>query len=160
DMPANGAVIIGAGVTLSALAAAIRTKIPALYEAIEEIATPQIRNHATVAGNLLQEKCCWFFRNGFQCYKRTGSPLAPCYAIEGDHRFYHAAIDGHRCQAVTPSDLAHVFVALDAVATVLGPDGTTRMIRIEDLYTGPGETVLRPRELVTKITIPAEAAAR
>ncbi len=61
----------------------------------------------------MQAKRCWFFRNGFDCYKRNGA-TSPCYAVTGDHRFQHAAIDAHRCQAVTPSDLATVLVALDA----------------------------------------------
>jgi CO/xanthine dehydrogenase Mo-binding subunit/CO/xanthine dehydrogenase FAD-binding subunit len=154
----GGRLSIGAGVTLSALAEELREKIPAAAQAIDEIASPQIRNVATVAGNLRQEKRCWFFRNGFNCYKRKGG-LAPCYAVMGDHRFYHAAIDGHRCQAVTPSDLATVLVALDASVTVRGPRGE-RVIRLEELYTGPGETAVGDDEVLTQVTIPVEALGR
>jgi CO/xanthine dehydrogenase Mo-binding subunit/CO/xanthine dehydrogenase FAD-binding subunit len=158
SVPAAGPIIVGAAVTLSDLANAVRTRIPALAEAIDEIASPQIRNVATVAGNLAQANRCWFFRNGFNCYKRKGRD-APCYAVLGDHRFYHAAIDGHRCQAVTPSDLATVLVALDATATITGPSGT-RELKIENLYAGPGELCLGDQEVLVRVAIPAEAADR
>jgi CO/xanthine dehydrogenase Mo-binding subunit/CO/xanthine dehydrogenase FAD-binding subunit len=151
-------IVFGAAVSLHDLAEAVRSRIPALAEAIDEIASPQVRNVATVAGNLAQANRCWFFRNGFNCYKRKGRD-APCYAILGDHRFYHAAIDGHRCQAVTPSDLATVLVALDATATITGPRGT-RELKIENLYTGPGEVALGDQEVLVQVTVPAAAAER
>lgn len=154
----DGSISAGGAVTLSKLAATLRAAIPALGEAIDEIATPQIRNMATLAGNLLQTKRCWFFRNGFNCYKRRGG-LAPCYAIRGDHRFYHAAIDGHRCQAVTPSDIATVLIALDAVAVVAGPNGT-RKVLLEELYVGPGETSLGEKDVLVEVHIPARAWRR
>ncbi|WP_412517299.1 molybdopterin-dependent oxidoreductase [Actinomadura madurae] len=150
----DGTVVIGAAVTLAELSARFAESVPALAEAAESIASPQVRNAATVAGNLLQAKRCRFFRNGFPCYKRNGAS-SPCYAILGDHRFHHAAIDGHRCQAVTPSDLATVLVALDASADL--SDG--RRIPIADLYTGPGETVLEPADLVVSVRIPEPGRA-
>ncbi len=148
---------IGAAVTLEALGAAVRGALPALADAIAQIASPQIRQVATLGGQLLQTNRCWFLRNGFDCYKRRGG-LAPCYAILGDHRFYHAALDGHRCQSVTPSDLAGVLTALDAVALVSGVDGHDRRIPFGALYTGPGETVLTSADLLTAVEIPAHAA--
>jgi CO/xanthine dehydrogenase Mo-binding subunit/CO/xanthine dehydrogenase FAD-binding subunit len=139
---------IGAAVTLADLAA--QPGVPrAVAEAIATIASPQVRNVATVGGNLVQAKRCWFFRNGFDCYKRNG-PLSPCYAVTGDHRFQHAVVDGHRCQAVTPSDLATVLLALDATV-----ETETRTVPVSAFYTGPGETVLRPGELITAVTVPA-----
>jgi CO/xanthine dehydrogenase Mo-binding subunit/CO/xanthine dehydrogenase FAD-binding subunit len=158
DIAADGSVSVGAAVKLDDLATAVREHLPGLAAAIGEIASPQIRNVATVAGNLRQDKRCWFYRNGFNCYKRKGA-LAPCYAILGDHRFYHAAIDGHRCQAVTPSDLATVLGALDATVTIVGARGR-RQCRLEELYVGPGETAVADDELITFIHIPAEAARR
>lgn len=120
--------------------------------AASSIATPQIRSMATVAGNLCQQKRCWFFRNGFDCYKR-GGVTCPCYAVLGDHRFYHAAIDGHRCQAVTPSDLATAFSCLDASILVAGKNGR-RSVAISDFFVGPGETALRSGELVVHVDVP------
>jgi CO/xanthine dehydrogenase Mo-binding subunit/CO/xanthine dehydrogenase FAD-binding subunit len=156
---AGGDISIGAAVKLSELANALRTKLPVIAETIDEIASPQVRNAATVAGSLGQWKRCWFFRNGFQCYKRTGLSTAPCYAIQGDHRFYHAVIDGHRCQAVTPSDLATTFTALDASVAIFGPSGE-RIIPATELYTGPGETCLSVNEVITRIVIPEQAVRR
>jgi CO/xanthine dehydrogenase FAD-binding subunit len=113
---------------------------------------------ATVAGNLCQRNRCWFFRSGFDCYKR-GGPTCPCYAVEGDHRFYHAVAGAHRCQAVTPSDLATTLTALDATVLVAGPGGR-RAMPIGEFFTGPGETVLKREELVTGVIVPATARAR
>jgi CO/xanthine dehydrogenase FAD-binding subunit len=150
----DGGLRIGAAVTLAELAAHPGLP-PAVTEAVATIASPQIREAATVAGNLVQAKRCWFFRNGFDCYKRNGA-TSPCYAVLGDHRFQHAAIDGHRCQAVTPSDLGTVFLALDAHVEIVRREA----VSMADFYTGPGETVLGPSDLVTALTIPAAALAR
>src|SRR5690606_34890447 len=127
----------------------------AVADAVESIASAQIRAVATVGGNLAQAKRCWFFRNGFDCYKR-GGVTCPCYAVQGDHRFYHAAIGGHRCQAVTPSDLATVFTALDAQVVLAGPKGH-RTVAIGDFYPGPGETFLRAGGMGTPVPGPAAA---
>jgi CO/xanthine dehydrogenase Mo-binding subunit/CO/xanthine dehydrogenase FAD-binding subunit len=155
---ANGTVHIGAAVTLAQLGEAFRGPLTIVADAVDTIAGTQIREMATVGGNLAQAKRCWFFRNGFGCYKRLGG-LAPCYAIEGDHRFYHAVIDGHRCQATTPSDLATVFQALDA-AVVLRSRHGERRVAMERFYIGPGETVLSSDEIIAAVELPASAAGR
>lgn len=153
--PALHEIRIGAAVTLGELHQfASEQGLGALARLIGLIANPQVRNMATVAGNLCQIKRCWFYRNGFNCYKRGGA-ARPCYAINGDHRFYHAVIDGHRCQAVTPSDLATAFLALDAVALVAGPEGERRL-PMADFYRGPGEPALGDREIVTEIRLPTK----
>ena len=150
---ADGGLRIGATVRLVDLADEVRgTSLEVVAEAIDQIANPQIRAMATVGGNLCQMNRCWFLRNDFLCYKR-GGVTCPCYAVEGDHRFYHAIIDGHRCQSVTPSDLGTVLPALDARITVRGPLGS-REVKAEDFYTGPGETVLRSGEYVEAVSIP------
>jgi CO/xanthine dehydrogenase Mo-binding subunit/CO/xanthine dehydrogenase FAD-binding subunit len=151
----RGDLHIGAAATLAELADA---GVPALAAAVATIASPQIRNAATVGGNLAQEKRCWFFRSGFPCYKRNGA-TSPCYAVAGDHRFHHAPIGAHRCQAVTPSDLATVLVGLDA-RVVLAQGSARRQVPIEAFYTGPGETCLRAGELVVEVAVPAAALLR
>ena len=149
---------IGAAVTLAELATWAADRVPMLDEAVATIASAQIREVATVGGNLGQEKRCWFFRNGFDCYKRGGASC-PCYAVDGDHRLHHAVIGAHRCQAVTPSDLATVFDALSARVVITGPSGS-REVAITSLYAGPGELDLAPGELVEAVQLPASALAR
>lgn len=152
DVLEGGDLRIGASVTLSELIAS--PDIPeVLRQAAVTIASEQIRNVATLGGNLVQAKRCWFFRNGFDCYKRAGV-TAPCYAVTGDHRFYHAAMGGHRCQAVSPSDLATALTALDA-RVVLDSSGGARTVEIGSFYRGPGETVLRRGEVVSAVIIGA-----
>ncbi|GAA4835220.1 hypothetical protein GCM10023201_24580 [Actinomycetospora corticicola] len=154
----SGVLHVGGAVTLAELAA--HPEAPsALTTAIGTIASPQIRNAATVAGNLVQAKRCWFFRNGFDCYKRNGA-TSPCYAVLGDHRFQHAAVGGHRCQAVTPSDLGTVLPVLDATLVLVGAQGTRRVVPATEFYSGPGETVLADGELVQEVRIPLVAGRR
>lgn len=130
-----------------------------LAELLDGLATPQIREMATVGGNLLQQKRCSFYRNGFNCYKRGGW-TCPCYAVLGEHRFHHAVLGAHRCQAVTPSDLATGLLALDADAHSSGPGPRRREVSIGSLYQGPGESALVPGELLTAVTVPAAARQR
>ena len=149
---------IGAGATLTRLIAELGDEVPAIADAAGSIASEQVRNVATLGGNLAQAKRCWFFRNGFDCYKR-GGPTCPCYAVLGDHRFHHAIVDAHRCQAVTPSDLATVLVALDATVT-LRSLARRREVPAAELYSGPGEIDFDDGEMITTATIGASAAAR
>lgn len=153
----RGDLAIGGAVTLAQLCA--HGEVDAvLKRTAEQIASPQIREAATVAGNLCQEKRCWFYRNGFDCYKRAGA-ARPCYAVLGDHRFYHAVMGAHRCQATTPSDLATTLLALDAELELRSSE-QTRRIPLGRLYRGPGETTRSPGELISTIIIPARARAR
>lgn len=145
---------LGAAVTLTELERWADGRIDLLAETTRTIASGQIREVATLAGNLAQQKRCWFFRNGFDCYKRGGASC-PCYAVTGDHRLHHAAIGAHRCQAVTPSDLATAFGALDAEVAVTGRDGT-RNLPIAELYEGPGELSLASDELIEAVLLPAD----
>tara|TARA_B110000116_G_scaffold150850_1_gene130462 strand:+ start:36 stop:716 length:681 start_codon:yes stop_codon:yes gene_type:complete len=107
---------------------------------------------ATVAGNLCQQKRCWFYRNDFNCFKRGGT-TCPCYAVDGDHRFYHAAVGAHRCQAVTPSDLATAFSTLDAMVIIARSTGQRQSVSMSSFYTGPGETALADGDIITAIEV-------
>lgn len=154
----RGTISIGAAVTLSQLQnhAGIRQWLPGLYDAIGQIATLQVRNRATVAGDLCQEKRCWFFRSATPCYRFSG-PSCPCYAVLGESR-HHSIIGAGRCAAPCVSDLAPILTALGACLHVVGPQGN-RVVLVEDLYVWAGETVLRRDEIITRIEIPAAAGA-
>ena len=147
---------IGAATTLSELAAnrLIVDQAPLIRDVVKQIAGEQIRNVATVASNLCQEKRCWFYRQGLNCYKRGGW-TCPCYAVAGDNRFYHAIFDAHRCQAVGPSDLAVALSALDGYVRSTGPSaGTGRRLEMDRLFTGPGETTLEHGEIIVDVVVP------
>ncbi|HEY1486920.1 MAG TPA: molybdopterin cofactor-binding domain-containing protein, partial [Micromonosporaceae bacterium] len=160
EQHSDGGWRIGAAVRLAELEHAVPDGGPAgaLAQTVATIASAQVREMATVGGNLCQQNRCWFYRNDFPCYQRSG-PAHPCYAVDGDHRFYHAAMDAHRCQAVTPSDLATTLSALDAVVLLDGPRGQ-RSTPVASLYSGPGQTVLRSDEIVVAVEVPAAAGPR
>jgi len=155
----DGMLTIGAAVTLSEAEAHLSgAALPgdrALAATLRAIATPQIRNMATLAGNLCQQNRCWFLRSGMDCFKRGGVGR-PCFAVTGDHRYFHAVVDAGRCQSVTPSDLATMLTALDAQIVIRGPKGQ-HVLSAAAFHTGPGETALRPGEIVSALRISAAA---
>lgn len=150
---------IGAGVKLNRLAGDddIADKLPILRSAINLIATNQIRNMATVGGNLCQQKRCWFFRNSLPCYKNKGA-TCPCFAVCGDNR-HHSIISAGRCNAPCPACLAPVLAVLDAIAVIRGPEGMRRLPMAE-FYTWSGEPAMTPQEILVAVEIPKAAEAR
>lgn len=137
---------------------------PAIAEALLKSASQQIRNMATMGGNLMQRNRCPYFRaeTELSCNKRR--PGSGCAAIAGEDRF--SVIFGRNGHCIAPhaSDLAVALAAFDAVIHVGGPSGQ-RVIPFADFYLPPGadparETVLDPGELITAITVPASRAAR
>jgi len=154
-------VTIGGLITLDALSAhpLIRKQYAVLAEAAEGVATPQIRNVATLAGNLNQRPWCWYYRNGFACLKNGGTT---CYSVTGENEF-HAIFGGGPSYIVHPSDTAPALVALDATFRIVGPDGERRVPAAE-FFTLPTvdparETVLKDGEVLAEIVVPARAAS-
>jgi xanthine dehydrogenase YagS FAD-binding subunit len=143
---------------------AVRRDYPALFQALLTSASAQIRNMASIGGNLLQRTRCPYFRAEVDVACNKRHPGSGCAALDGEDRF--AAIFGwsERCIATHPSDLAVALVALDAVVHVAGPGGA-RQIPVGDLHRLPGdtpehETVLEAGELITAIEVPASTLAR
>lgn len=157
---AAGGIVIGAGATNLAVAnhALVRTRYPVLSQAILSGATTQIRNMATVGGNLMQRTRCPYFMNPATgpCNKRV--PGSGCAARDGSHREHAVFGTGLPCIAVHPSDMAVALAALDAVVHVTGPDGA-RTIAIRDFYVLPAahpdrDTCVRPDELIVAVELP------
>ena len=160
----DGGVRLGAMVRNSDLAYEPRfaRTFPAVAEALLSGASAQLRNAATLGGNLMQETRCPYFQDlASACNRRQ--PGAGCDAREGENRLLAVLGWSEHCIATHPSDFAVPLVALDAVAEVEGPTGR-REIAIDSLHRLPGEepqrrTVLEPGELIVALKIPAEAAA-
>jgi xanthine dehydrogenase YagS FAD-binding subunit len=154
---ADGGVSIGGLITLEALSRhpQIRRQYAALAEAAESVATPQIRNAGTLAGNVCQRPWCWYYRNGFKCYKAGGNT---CYSISGENQF-HAIFGGGPSFIVHPSDTAPALVALDAKFRIAGPSGE-RTVNAAEFFTLPQkdparENVLAPDEVLASVHLPA-----
>ena len=160
----GGGLRIGAGVKNTAAAAdrRVRERYPLLSQAILAGASAQIRNMATVGGNLLQRtRCAYFYDDAARCNNR--SPGAGCDAVGGFNRINAILGASDACVATHPSDMAVALAALDAVATVEAQNGA-RDIPLVDFHLLPGdtpqvETALRPGELVTAVTLPPEGFA-
>jgi xanthine dehydrogenase YagS FAD-binding subunit len=158
--------VFGALAPMSEVAADRRLvrSYPALSESLWRAASQQVRNMATVGGNLLQRTRCPYFRGGdpFACNKR--SPGSGCDAIEGLNRG-HAVLGGSTsCVAVYPGHWAVALAAFEAQVDVVGPDGE-RTIGIGELHREPGdtphiETVLAPEELIVHIRVPTTRMGR
>jgi len=156
----NG-VTIGANMTLTEVIESkeLNERLPMLVNAAHSVASPLIRNFATLGGNINQRPRCWFLRGpDFHCYKKGGDT---CFSVTGDNRF-HAIIGGELCYIVHPSDTATALLALNAQAKIAGPDGE-RTVAFDNYFIGPRENVLRenvlkPDELMVEVFIPTPAA--
>jgi xanthine dehydrogenase YagS FAD-binding subunit len=161
----DGGLVIGATVRNTAVAGhpVVRDRYPLLAQAIVFGASGQIRNMATVAGNLMQRtRCLYFYDHAARCNKRA--PGAGCDAIGGFNRMHAILGASDSCIATHPSDMCVALAALDAKVNVVGPSGA-RSIAFEDFHRLPEdtphiETDLRPGELITGVEIPPLGFAR
>jgi xanthine dehydrogenase YagS FAD-binding subunit len=149
--------------TLSEIAAhpGIQQKYAALSDAAGHAATPQVRNMATLGGNLLQRPRCWYFRSSdFDC-KKKGSTSNECHAHTGENQ-YHAVINNSTCAMVHPSSTAVPLLAMGAQVELTSRRGK-RTVAMSDFYIAPeqslaNETVVQTGELITGIFVPAPEA--
>ena len=160
------AITVGAAVTNSQLAwhPAVRDRFPVLSQAILSGATTQIRNMATVAGNILQRTRCSYFRDVHaSCNRRQ--PGSGCDALDGFNRGHAVLGVSDHCIATHPSDMCVAMAVLDAEVHTVRADGTTRSIPFGEFHKAPGDTphvevALAHGELITHVVIPHLAAAR
>ena len=161
--PTASSLSIGAACTLSEVAASadVGRALSVVAHAAGEAATPQIRNMATVGGNLLQRPRCAYWRSRhFHCLKKGG---ATCFAVEGEHDT-HAVFGGGPCHIVHPSNLAPALVAVSAKLVLEHARNGRRSIAAEAFFVGPqkrldGENLLAPGELLTEVRVDALPAA-
>ncbi len=136
--------------------AAIRKAYPALAEACDNAASPQIRNIATIAGNLCQRPRCWYFRNGFGLLAmKDGKSLVE----QGDNRYHAIFGNDGPAKFVSPSSIAPVLIAYGATITIIGADGKLRQLPLEKFFVipkseGEREHALAPNEVVAQIMLP------
>jgi xanthine dehydrogenase YagS FAD-binding subunit len=160
---ADGTLHIGPLVTLARVAsdAAVRKTHAALAEACGEAASPQVRNVATIGGNVLQRPRCWYYRlESYRCLKKGGDV---CYAIGGENR-YHVIFGGGPSYAPHPSNAAVALLALDASFVLDGAQGA-RSVKAGDFFVPPSkdperENQLAQGEILTEIQVPPASGAR
>jgi xanthine dehydrogenase YagS FAD-binding subunit len=149
---------IGAMTTLTEIGshAEIQKNYGVLSQAVELVASPQIRNQGTLGGNVSQDVRCWYYRGGWPCYRAGGNI---CYADTpvGRNR-EHAIFGANRCVAVHPSDSVPALIALDAKFVVRTAKGE-KVVDAEDYFVGPETDItrinmLQPGDLLTAIRIP------
>lgn len=149
---------IGANVTLADLEtnAAIKEKFLALHLAVAHAGTPQLRNSATLGGNLAQRTRCWYFRSiEHECY-RKGS--GTCYAQKGENEF-HAIMNNGTCASVHSSSVSTALMAFNAKVQITSSDGKSKEVGMEDFFVHPddnsqNETILQSGDLITGVVIP------
>lgn len=135
----------------------IRSAYTVLSEAASNVATPQIRHQGTVGGNVSQDTRCWYYRSGWPCYRAGGNT---CYAgAPNAMNREHCILGRSRCVAVNPSDTAPALIALDA-KMIVEDSGGPSVHDAEDYFIGPAidiqrMTVLTPKDLLTRIHVPA-----
>jgi len=156
----DGSLRIGALTTLAQIAThpGLRQSHAALAQAAAMAASPQIRNRATLGGNLLQRPRCWYLRStAHHCLRKGGGH---CFAFAGDNR-YHAVFGNHGCAIVHPSTPATALLAFHAQVELLQPQGQRRMLPLEDFFVLPEtdmhrENILAAEEILTAVWLPPQ----
>jgi xanthine dehydrogenase YagS FAD-binding subunit len=162
----DGGLRLGAQAANSDVAAdaRVRARYPVLAQALLAGASGQLRNMASVGGNLLQRtRCPYFYDTAAPCNKRN--PGSGCSAIGGFNRIHAILGASDACIATHPSDMAVAMTAVDAQVELLGADQAVRRVAIGAFYRLPGdtphvETVLRPGELITGVVLPPPPPGR
>jgi xanthine dehydrogenase YagS FAD-binding subunit len=134
----------------------IKKKYAVLYHAAADAATPQIRERATIGGNLCQRPRCWYYRQReFHCLKKGGPT---CFAVEGENR-YHAIFGGGPSYIVHPSNVAPALVALDGTIVVQTAGAEPQSVKAADFFLLPEqslktENILKPGQIISEVVLP------
>jgi xanthine dehydrogenase YagS FAD-binding subunit len=156
---ADAGLEIGAMAPLSEVVrhSAVREQYSLLADSAALVASPQIRNQGTLGGNLSQDTRCWYYRDGWNCYRAGGNI---CYAdTPTAMNREHCVLGASRCVAVNPSDTAPALIALDAQMVVRNGGGE-RVVNASDFFVGPEVdiermTILEPGDLLTAVRLPS-----
>jgi xanthine dehydrogenase YagS FAD-binding subunit len=154
----DGTLRVGSMVTLTQLAGhtLVRARYSALAQAAGQSASPQIREVATIGGNLLQRPRCWYFRSlHHHCLRKGGEA---CFAFAGENQ-YHAVFGQNGCAIVHPSSVATALVAFNAKAELVSPQGARRVVALESFFLTPDKDIrrennLKPGEILTFVMLP------
>lgn len=158
----DGTLRVGSMVTLAQLAGhpLVRARYSALAQAAGQSASPQIRNVATIGGNLLQRPRCWYFRSLHQhCLRKGGNT---CFAFAGENQ-YHAVFGHDGCAIVHPSTAATALVAFNARVEIAGAGDARHVVALETFLVSPATDVerendLKPGEILTSVILPPPGA--
>jgi xanthine dehydrogenase YagS FAD-binding subunit len=149
---------IGASATLSQIAddPFIKQHYPALHQAAGQAGTPQLRNSASLGGNLAQRTRCWYFRSADHPCLRKGGSI--CFARHGENE-YHAILENDSCVSVHASSVATALMAFGAGVEITGLRGRKKVVPLEAFFVLPEtdlarETILDPKELITAVILP------
>ena len=154
----GGGLRLGANVTLAEIEehAEIKKNYYALHQAVAKAATPQIRNAATLGGNLAQRTRCWYFRsNEHACLRKGGST---CFARNGENE-NHAILNNGSCVSVHASSVSTALMAFEAMVEIRKSNGEMREVAMEEFFVSPGEDatvecILGPDEIITAVVLP------
>lgn len=149
---------LGTNVTLADLEnnEMIKEKYLALHQAVAHAGTPQLRNSATLGGNLAQRTRCWYFRSvDHQCFRKG---TRTCFAQDGENEF-HAIMDNRYCASVHASSVATALMAFNATVKIARANGQTREASMEEFFVHPetyriNESILKSGDLITEVVIP------
>lgn len=152
---------IGCNVTLAEMASndIIKTQYLALYQALNDAATPQLRNVSTIGGNIAQRNRCWYFRSiDHHCFRKAGDRCFARHSQTGENE-NHAIIDNGSCVSTHASSISTALMAFNASVVIVDMDGKKKKVAMDDFFVPAAkdiamENILKPKELITEIILP------
>lgn len=152
---------LGCNVTLAELASneVIKDQYLALHQALNDAATPQLRNVSTLGGNIAQRNRCWYFRSiDHQCFRKAGDRCFARHSQTGENE-NHAIIDNGSCVSVHASSISTALMAFNATVVIVDMEGKKKMVSMDDFFVSAGkdismENILQAKEMIIEIILP------